>query len=70
MRINQGDTERTVGYVVDTVSDVYNIRPDSVRQPPDFGTRVDTSFVQGLVNVEDKMVIILSVDELAAEEEL
>ena len=68
MRVQTPDAERTIGFVVDTVSDVYNILPDAVRESPDFGTEIDTSFVRGLVNVDDKMVIVLDVDKLADED--
>ena len=68
MRVQTDDNERTIGFVVDNVSDVYNILPDAIREAPDFGTQVDTTFVNGLVNVDDKMVIVLDVDKLAEEE--
>ena len=42
MLVRTEDSERTIGFVVDTVSDVYNILPDAVRESPDFGTKIDT----------------------------
>jgi purine-binding chemotaxis protein CheW len=59
------DKERTIGFVVDAVSDVYNIAKEDVKPPPDFGTHVETEFVKGLANVSDKMVILLDVEQLA-----
>ena len=70
MRVESESGERTIGFVVDTVSDVYNIDPDDIGEAPDFGTNIDTSFVDGLASVDEKMVIVLDVDKLADEEGL
>lgn len=62
--------ERTMGIVVDAVSDVYNISNDEFREAPDFGTAVDTDFVKGLSTVHDKMVILLDIDHMCNSAEL
>ncbi|MCA8968093.1 MAG: purine-binding chemotaxis protein CheW, partial [Planctomycetes bacterium] len=54
VRAQCADRERTIGLVVDTVSDVYNIQSEGVHPSPDFGSAVDTSFVQGIASVDDK----------------
>lgn len=56
--------ERTMGFVVDAVSDVYNVTVDQVKAAPDFGTSVSTEFVKGLAAVGDNMVILLDIDQL------
>ena len=68
VRVNVGSEERTMGMVVDTISDVYNIDPDNIRVSPDFGTDIDTSFVRGLSSFEDKMIILLNIDHLLDDE--
>ena len=68
MRVRAEGVERTIGFVVDTVSDVYNIVTSDINPAPDFGAQVDTSFVTGLASVDEKMVIILDVDMLASED--
>jgi purine-binding chemotaxis protein CheW len=60
----EGVTVRTVGIVVDAVSDVHNVMPDEISAVPDFGLRVDTRYISGLVPVENKMVMILHIDHL------
>jgi len=64
VNIEQPGKERTVGVVVDAVSEVYNINPTDVRQAPDFGEEVDNDFIRGLVLIEEKMVILLEIDRL------
>lgn len=55
---------RTMGFVVDAVSDVYNVPAENIQPAPDFGTRVNTQFIRGLAVVEDKLVILLDFDRL------
>ena len=66
VKVSAGDKDYTIGLVVDTVSDVYNIETESISGAPDFGVHVDTSFVSGIATVDDKMVIVLDVDFLAS----
>lgn len=70
LKVENGDQTRTMGIVVDGVSDTYNIPDEAVKPAPDFGASVDTAFVQGLATVEDKMVIILNIDKMLNSNEL
>ncbi len=65
-----GKTDRTMGVVVDAVSDVYNIPIDDVKASPDFGTAVDTEFVTGLATIDQKMIIVLDIDHMLNAAEL
>jgi purine-binding chemotaxis protein CheW len=58
--------ERTIGMVVDSVSDVKNLPNKELRATPDFGTSIDASFIHGLIPDNDRMNIILNIDELLA----
>ena len=49
---------------MDAVSDVYSIGVDDLKSAPDFGGVISTEFVRGLATVEEKMVILLNIDEL------
>jgi len=61
---------RTVGIVVDGVSDVLSAAAAEVKAAPDFGTSARTEFVSGLVSSGDKMVILLDSDRLLDAREL
>ena len=61
---------RTMGIVVDGVSDVYNINNEEIKPSPDFGVAVDTEFVKGLSTVNEKMVILLDIDHMCNSNEL
>ena len=58
------DKERTVGMVVDAISDVYNVSSEDINDVPDLGCAVTTSFITGLTTVDEKMIILLNVDLL------
>jgi len=62
--------ERIMGIVVDAVSDVYNVASEDIKPPPDFGSVVSIDFVNGLVTVDEKMVIILDIDKMMTSGEL
>jgi purine-binding chemotaxis protein CheW len=56
--------ERTMGFVVDGVSDVYSIGAAQLRPLPELGGVASSNFVKSLATVDDKMVILLDVDRL------
>lgn len=64
IRVNYQDSDRVVGMVVDGVSDVYRLALDVVQPAPEIGGTLNGKFVQGLATVEDKMLILLDVDNL------
>lgn len=64
LRVEGEHSTRTMGFVVDAVSEVYNVAADDLQPAPDFGTRVDTQFIRGLAVIDDQMIILLDVDRL------
>lgn len=64
----EGVTQRTVGIVVDAVSDAHNIKPEDVKPSPSLGTQLDTEFISGLVDLGNNMVMLLDIDRLLSVE--
>jgi purine-binding chemotaxis protein CheW len=64
VRVMSGLAERTVGVVVDAVSEVYNVDAADTKPPPDVCGSVDTAFVKALATIEEKMLILLDIDRL------
>lgn len=56
--------ERTVGLVVDAVSEVYNFPEEAIGATPDLGGAISTNFVKGLATMDEKMIILLDIDLL------
>jgi purine-binding chemotaxis protein CheW len=62
--------EKTVGLLVDAVSDVLTVEPDAMRESPDFGTSVDTRFINGVFESRERLTVALNLEELLSEREL
>jgi purine-binding chemotaxis protein CheW len=58
--------ERTMGFVVDAVSDVLALDESSIERSVDLGQRVRDSFVEGIGRVQDRFVVLLDIDRIAA----
>ncbi|MCP4320672.1 MAG: chemotaxis protein CheW, partial [Alteromonadales bacterium] len=55
---------RTIGFVVDAVSDVLNVESVDIKPAPAFGGCVGPQYINGLINSEHKVVTILNVAHL------
>jgi purine-binding chemotaxis protein CheW len=64
LRVNSRVGERSMGIVVDAVSDVLNARAESIRHTPKFSHEIATEYICGLAESEGKMVMLLDVDKL------
>ena len=55
------------GLIVDAVNDIVTIDVDQLQPPPDLATDGSLRFLEGLVPVEDRMVMVLDLDTLATD---
>ena len=55
---------RTIGIVVDSVSDVLALSAGDIRPAPEFTARVDNAFVRGLATIDQRMLIIADIERL------
>jgi purine-binding chemotaxis protein CheW len=62
--------DRLVGMIVDTVSDVANIPINSIQDTPHFTAKIETDFIKGIGQLENRLIIILDVDRILTSEEL
>jgi len=49
---------------VDAVADVYDIKAEDLHSTPDFGKKISEDFVRGLGMINEKLVILLEIDNL------
>ncbi len=61
--------DKVMGLVVDAVSDVLNIDKKDIQPPPQFGVKVDVSFLNGIGKSGDKLVALLDIDRMLPEGE-
>lgn len=59
-----GNTERTVGFVVDAVSDVLDVIEENIKKAPDFDGSVPKHYIYGMVNANENVVTILDIEQL------
>ncbi len=59
-----------IGCVVDSVSEVLNIRSDDVEDTPGFGSNLDTNYILGMAKTEDNVKILLDIDKVLSSEEV
>jgi purine-binding chemotaxis protein CheW len=61
--------EKVMGLVVDAVSDVLDIDKKEVQAPPNFGARINVSFMNGIGKSGDKLVTLLDIDRMLSGED-
>lgn len=59
--------DKVMGLVVDSVSDVLNIDKKDIQVSPQFGVKVDVSFLSGIGRSGDKLVALLDIDRMLSE---
>ncbi|CAM2195838.1 purine-binding chemotaxis protein CheW [Paraburkholderia kururiensis] len=59
-----------IGVVVDGVSEVLDITASDIEPAPAFGAQMRTDFIAGMAKVRDRFVILLSVEDVLAIDEL
>lgn len=59
-----------IGIVVDSVSEVLNIRADDIEDTPTFGTRLNTDYILGMAKMEGGVKILLNIDRVLSAEEI
>ena len=62
--------DKTVGCVVDAVTQVMRINRDQIQPPPLGVLAVNHRYLAGLAKLDDRLMIILDIDKLFEAEEL
>ncbi len=60
----------SVGIIVDSVSEVMEIKSDEIEDTPQFGQRIDTNFIMGLGKTNGTIVMLLDIAKVLSSEEL
>ena len=62
--------KRTVGMVVDSVSDVLTLAGEQIRPAPELSGTMDTRYIMGLGTVEGRMIILADIERLMTSREM
>jgi purine-binding chemotaxis protein CheW len=65
---------RTIGIVVDSVSDVLELGPDQIKPAPEFNGAIDAAYITGLGTVKtgdsERMLILMDIEQLMSSAEM
>ena len=59
-----------IGIVVDSVSEVVNIKADEIEETPAFGSSLNTDYILGMAKLEGSVKILLEIDKVLNSQEL
>ena len=59
-----------MGIVVDSVSEVLNIKNGDIEDTPSFGTKLKTEFILGMAKTGSNVKILLDIDLVLADEDV
>lgn len=61
---------RVVGIVVDGVSDVVALLPEQIRPAPELSSSMDTSYIAGLANSDERLLILVDIEKLLSSSDM
>ncbi|MFO7568393.1 MAG: chemotaxis protein CheW [Smithellaceae bacterium] len=70
VEINAAGRTVMMGIVVDSVSEVLNIKAGEIEETPSFGTKLDTEYILGMAKAAGGIKILLDIDKILSVEEL
>ena len=59
-----------MGLIVDSVEEVVNLTAQEIEPVPEFGTKIDTTYLLGMAKIKDQVKTLLDIDRVVAPETL
>jgi len=70
LEIGDQNNEVMIGIVVDSVSEVLNIKGEDIEEAPHFGSTLDTEYILGMAKSENSVKILLNIDSILKTDEI
>lgn len=70
VKVDSGSSERIMGIVVDAVAETYTLTQEQIQPPPQMGGVINSEYMLGLVSQDERMIVLMNVDELMNSGEL
>lgn len=70
VEMDDEDEKIDIGFVVDEVDEVLDIRAESIEPAPQFGTDIRSEFINGMGKVDGEFVILLLLNEILSVKDL
>ncbi|HKL01381.1 MAG TPA: chemotaxis protein CheW [Desulfotignum sp.] len=70
VEIDSDDMTIQIGIVVDSVSEVLNIKEEEIENAPSFGTSLNTDYILGMAKIDSGVKILLDIDRVLSAKEI
>lgn len=60
---------RTIGFIVDSVSDVVSITKENLSDTPELSTTIDIDFIEKIGRLSDRMIIVINMEKFLTDSE-
>jgi purine-binding chemotaxis protein CheW len=70
IEIAKDNSHVLIGILVDSVSEVLNIKGADIEDTPNFGARLNTAFISGMAKSGGKIKILLDIDQVMSVDEI
>jgi purine-binding chemotaxis protein CheW len=70
VEIVSGAAKISMGIVVDSVSEVVNIKSGEIENTPNFGSKLDTAYILGMAKIGSGVKILLDIDKVMSSAEI
>ena len=68
--VSKAGEKLQIGILVDSVSEVLDIKGDDIEDAPSFGTNLDTDFIMGMAKAKGTVKILLNIEKVLSSTEL
>ena len=68
--VAHGEDTLQIGILVDSVSEVLDIKGEDIEDAPSFGTNLDTDFIMGMAKAKGSVKILLNIEKVLSTNEL
>jgi len=70
LEIRNDDLRIELGIIVDLVNEVLDIKQSEIDPAPSLGNQIETNFISGMAKVDDKLLILLDIENVLSVDEL
>ena len=70
IEISKDNNKILMGILVDSVSEVLNIKGADIEDTPNFGTRLNTDYILGMAKTGNKIKILLDIDRVMSADDI
>jgi purine-binding chemotaxis protein CheW len=61
---------QTIGFIVDSVSEVIRLPKENIDDAPDLVTGIDAEYIRGVGKMDNKLLILLDLDKILSKQEV